>query len=87
LFFCCSGIGRQAVITSHHMREVLISKQMIQQSQTAIVLADQSKFGNIAFNRTANFEDIDIIITDQISSLNYELEYLNEHGVELIASI
>lgn len=86
-FFGCSGIDRQAAITSHHMGEVLISKQMIQQSQTAIVLADQSKFGNIAFNRTANFEDIDIVVTDQILSFNQELEYLNEHGVELIASI
>ncbi|MGM0168604.1 hypothetical protein IGI39_004359 [Enterococcus sp. AZ135] len=86
-FFGCSGIDRQAAITSHHMGEVLISKQMIQQSQTAIVLADQSKFGNIAFNRTANFEDIDIVVTDQIPSFNQELEYLNEHGVELIASI
>lgn len=86
-FFGCSGIARQAAITSHHMGEVLISKQMIQQSQTAIVLADQSKFGNIAFNRTANFEDIDIVVTDQIPSFNQELEYLNEHGVELIASI
>lgn len=68
------------------MGEVLISKQMIQQSQTTILLADQSKFGNIAFNRTANFEDIDIVVTDQLPDDSYELDYLNEHGVELIAS-
>lgn len=85
-FFGCSGIDSKAAITSHHMGEVLISKQMIQQSQTAIVLADQSKFGNIAFNRTANFEDIDIVVTDQIPTDSRELDYLNEHGVELIAS-
>ena len=58
---------------------------MIQQSQTAIVLADQSKFGNIAFNRTANFEDIDIVVTDQLPTDSHEFDYLNEHGVELIA--
>ncbi|WP_270327102.1 DeoR/GlpR family DNA-binding transcription regulator [Enterococcus malodoratus] len=85
-FFGCSGIDSKAAITSHHMGEVLISKQMIQQSQTAIVLADQSKFGNIAFNRTANFEDIDIVVTDQIPTDSHEFDYLNEHGVELIAS-
>lgn len=85
-FFGCSGIDNKAAITSHHMGEVMISKQMIQQSQTTILLADQSKFGNIAFNRTANFEDIDIVVIDQLPNDSYELDYLNEHGVELIAS-
>ena len=85
-FFGCSGIDHKAAVTSHHMGEVLISKQMIQQSQTTILLADQSKFGNIAFNRTANFEEIDIVVTDQLPNDSYELDYLKEHGVELIAS-
>lgn len=85
-FFSCSGIDHKAAVTSHHMGEVLISKQMIQQSQTTILLADQSKFGNIAFNRTANFEEIDIVVTDQLPNDSYELDYLKEHGVELIAS-
>lgn len=85
-FFGCSGIDSKAAITSHHMGEVLVSKQMIQQSQTAIVLADQSKFGTIAFNRTANFEDIDIVVTDHLPNDSYESDYLNEHGIELIAS-
>lgn len=85
-FFGCSGIDSKAAITSHHMGEVLISKQMIKQSQTSIVLADQSKFGNIALNRTANFEDIDIVVTDQLPNDGYELDYLTNHGVELIAS-
>lgn len=85
-FFGCSGIDHKSAVTSHHMGEVLISKQMIQQSQTTILLADQSKFGNIAFNRTANFEEIDIVVTDQLPNDSYELDYLKEHGVELIAS-
>lgn len=85
-FFGCSGIDNKVAITNHHMGEVLISKQMIKQSQTAIVLADQSKFGNIAFNRTADFKDIDIVVTNQLPKDSSELDYLKEQGVELIAS-
>ncbi|MBO0457123.1 DeoR/GlpR transcriptional regulator [Enterococcus hulanensis] len=85
-FFGCSGIDSKAAITSHHMGEVLISKQMIQQSQTSIVIADQSKFGSIALNRTANFDDIDIVVTDYLPDGRYELDYLGDHGVELIVS-
>ncbi|WP_379946803.1 DeoR/GlpR family DNA-binding transcription regulator [Enterococcus devriesei] len=85
-FFGGSGIDSKAGITSHHMGEVLVSKQMINQSQTTIFLADQSKFGNIAFNRTANFDDIDILITDKLLSDGYDYSYLNDSGVELVVS-
>jgi DeoR/GlpR family transcriptional regulator of sugar metabolism len=83
-FFGCSGIDAQAAITSHHMGEVLISKQMIKKSQTSIVLADHSKFGNVAFNRTASFEDVDIVITDKITKSVKEYEILNQYGVEVV---
>ncbi|GCF92547.1 DeoR family transcriptional regulator [Enterococcus florum] len=85
-FFGCSGIESRAGITSHHMGEVQVSKQMIQQSQTNIVLADQSKFGNMAFNRTASFDEIDIVITDCLSDEARENDALAEHGIELISA-
>lgn len=85
-FFGCSGIESNAGITSHHMGEVQVSKQMIQQSQSKIVLADQSKFGSIAFNRTASLEEIDIVITDSLGDNSKDYDALNEQGIELISA-
>lgn len=82
-FFGCSGIDMDRGITSHHMGENLVSKEMIDHSQSAIVLADHSKFGVIAFNRTAGFDDIDIVITDTLRSQE-DQQILSQHGVELI---
>lgn len=84
-FFCCSGIDAKIGITSHHMGETQVSREMIGQSQTSIILADHSKFGNIAFNRTAKFEEIDMIITDQeISKEEHQL--ISQQGAELIST-
>ncbi|MBO1305999.1 DeoR/GlpR transcriptional regulator [Enterococcus sp. 669A] len=85
-FFGCSGIESKAGVTSHHMGEVQVSKQMIQQCQSNIVLADQTKFGNMAFNRTAALEEIDIVITDILLEDAKEYEALAEHGVELVSA-
>ncbi|EOH94424.1 DeoR/GlpR family DNA-binding transcription regulator [Enterococcus pallens] len=82
-FFGCSGIESKAGVTSHHMGEVQVSKQMVQQSQNVIILADQSKFGTMAFNRTASLEEIDIVITDSLGTDSKDYDALNEHGIEL----
>ncbi|MEO1773217.1 MULTISPECIES: DeoR/GlpR family DNA-binding transcription regulator [Enterococcus] len=82
-FFGCSGIDMERGITSHHTGENLVSKEMIQHSQTTVILADHSKFGAVAFNRTATFDQVDIVITDQ-SRNKEEQQQLTQQGVELI---
>ncbi|MEI5990154.1 hypothetical protein A5881_001647 [Enterococcus termitis] len=81
-FFGCGGIDDEVGITNHHMGETMISKEMIHHSQTSIILADHSKFGSIAFNRTATFDEIDIIITDEDLSLE-TYEKISQKGVEI----
>ncbi|MHC5227266.1 DeoR/GlpR family DNA-binding transcription regulator [Enterococcus sp. LJL99] len=83
-FFGCSGIEANAAITSHHTGEVSVSKEMIKQSQTSVVLADHSKFGMVAFNRTAYFEEIDMIISDVFAKEVKEYATILQHGVELV---
>nr|WP_321292360.1 DeoR/GlpR family DNA-binding transcription regulator [uncultured Trichococcus sp.] len=82
-FFGCSGIDTKAGITSHHMGENIVSKEMIDHSQTSIMLVDHSKFGNVAFNKTASFDEIDIIITD-VRRNPEEHQKLIQQGVELV---
>ena len=64
-FFGCAGIDAKNGVTNFHMDESEVSKKMMKQSQTAIVLADSSKIGVTALNHVANLNAIDIVITDK----------------------
>lgn len=79
-FFGCSGIDVRAQITNHHIDESVISREMIKRSQTSILLADQSKFGNISLNQIANFKDIDTIITENAGKVAEEKEIIRQGG-------
>lgn len=64
-FFGCGGIDPRAGFTNHNIFETAISRLAIEHSQKAIMLADHSKFGTIAENKTAGFDEIDLLITDE----------------------
>lgn len=82
-FFGCSGFDPKTGITSHHMGESQISKEMIEHSQTSIILADHRKFGNVAFNKTASFDQVDILITDLLINPT-DNQSLVQQGVEVV---
>ena len=85
-FFGCSGIDVERGLTSHHTGENLVSKEMIDHSQTAIVLVDHSKFGSVALNKTATFDQIDIVVTDSPRN-NEEYQQYTQQGVDLVYSL
>lgn len=64
-FFGAGGVETNSGITNHYISEIEVSQKMIQHSQNAILLVDHAKFGVIALYKTANFEDVDYIITDK----------------------
>lgn len=66
-FFGCAGFDLGPGLTNYHMGELEVSKAMVSHSQTAILLADHTKFGQIALNKTVDVEELDIIITDKIT--------------------
>ncbi|OCA86057.1 DeoR family transcriptional regulator [Bacillus sp. FJAT-27225] len=82
-FFGCGGIDCFSGITNHHFAETEISKEMMTHCQNRIVLADHSKFGTTAFNKTANFSDVDIIITDKKISEEIQSE-ISKQDVEIV---
>jgi DeoR family glycerol-3-phosphate regulon repressor len=65
------------------MGEIEISKTMVQHSKTAILLADDTKFGKSALYKTSNLEDLDIIITTDIKDFEVEEEFL-KYDFEII---
>lgn len=64
-FFGANGVTREQGFTTPEVKEALIKRRAMQQSQTAYVLADASKFGTISTVTFGDFLDA-VVITDQI---------------------
>ena len=77
-FFGCGGIDAKNGMTNFHMDESEVSKRMIKQSQTTIILADSSKIGVTALNHMADLSMIDIIITDKVIPDSDQLEEIGK---------
>ena len=84
-FFGCAGIDVKNGVTNFHMDESEVSKKMMKQSQTTIVLADSSKIGVTALNHVAGFDKIDIIITDKKFVDNEQQEAMSKQVALKIA--
>jgi len=85
-FFGCGGIDSLSGITNHHIGETEISKEMLSHCKNKIILADNSKFGIMAFNQTVEFSDVDIIITDkEIEDEDIQSE-ISKYNVEVVVA-
>ena len=51
-------------MTTTDIREADLNKAMMRAAQKTIVLADSSKFGRRGFVKIADFDEIDMLITD-----------------------
>lgn len=78
-FFGCSGINTKSGITNIYEGEVYFSKKILSQSTNSIVLADHSKFGITSYKRLAKFDEIDMIITNQVPDLELKENILSEN--------
>lgn len=67
-----SGIDRNGDLLDFDYHEVQSSKSIIKNSQTILLVADQSKFGRRAMHKIGNLTDIDSIITDAELNLHYK---------------
>ena len=65
LFLGVDGIDLEFGLTTTHVMEAHLNRQMINIAQKTIVLADSTKFGRRGFGRICGFEEIDQIITDK----------------------
>lgn len=63
-FFGSGGVDGDAGITNHYQNEIEVSKKMMEHCKVKTVLADHTKFGEVALYRTAGLDEIDKIITD-----------------------
>ena len=85
-FFGCGGVSPSAGITNHHMGETSISKEMLEHCKSKIFLADHSKFGVVALNKTTDYSDVDMLITGEKVDEDMR-ETIQYKGVEIISSL
>lgn len=78
-FFGCSGINKKSGITNIFEGEVDLSRKILQQSTNTIVLADHSKFGVTSYKQLAKFNEIDMIITDEVPDLDLKKSIRTEN--------
>lgn len=64
LFLGVDGFDPSFGITTTDIREADLNKAMMHAAQKTVVLADSSKFGRRGFVKIADFDDVDILITD-----------------------
>jgi DeoR family transcriptional regulator of aga operon len=74
------GISSGAGLTTHHEAEAHTNRALIDRARLALVVADSSKVGQIAFARICEADGVDELITDSVAD-PAELAGLREAGV------
>lgn len=82
--FSCTGINLNG-INEANFEQNNIKKAMLKNSKTKILLADYTKFDKIFLSKTADFTDIDYIITDRMPDQKY-VEAFEKAGVKLLVN-
>ncbi|WP_019638016.1 DeoR/GlpR family DNA-binding transcription regulator [Paenibacillus fonticola] len=79
----CKALSLDKGIMDSNEPECELKKTMLQQAGKALLLADHSKFDKTAFVKLMEFEDIDVLITDQEPEQAW-MDMLTERSVEVL---
>jgi DeoR family fructose operon transcriptional repressor len=80
LFMSCDGLSFQHGLTTPYREEHTIKRAMIKRAQRVVALVDQSKFGNMQMFSFAEFDEIDVLVTD--TRVDPEAaDFLTSHGM------
>ena len=69
-FVGVNGISMVEGFTTPNELEALVDGEVIKRSKEAFILADETKFGAVAFSNICKIEDVDYIITNKLINLN-----------------
>ncbi len=79
----CKGLDMEKGLMESNDPESIIKRQMIEQAQKCILLADSSKFDKTAFSRTCDLQKIDCIVTDKEPDEKW-LNFIKENNIQMI---
>jgi DeoR family transcriptional regulator, glycerol-3-phosphate regulon repressor len=77
-----SAIDEDGSLLDFDIREVQVSRQIIEHARRVVLVADSSKFARTAPVHVAHIRDIDILVSDRVSAPAAEL--CGRYGVELV---
>ena len=80
LFMSCDGLSFQHGLTTPYREEHMIKRAMIEHARRVVALVDYSKFGNVQMFSFAEFDEIDVLITDTRADPD-AVEALTSHGI------
>jgi DeoR family glycerol-3-phosphate regulon repressor len=78
-----SAIDQDGTLLDFDIREVQVSRAIIEHARKVVLVADASKFARSAPVRIAHLGEIDVFITDRVPSRTIA-EMCESHGVEVI---
>ena len=84
-FIGTNGISAHHGLSTPDPAEAAIKRAMVTHSQTTVVLADSSKFDQDFLVTFAEFDDIDIVVTDDGLSSDYQ-HFLESHNIKVVRS-
>ncbi|HDL8054269.1 TPA: DeoR/GlpR transcriptional regulator [Yersinia enterocolitica] len=70
-FFSCQGINQESGVRDGNDINAKLKQVMLQVSGQKILLVDSSKFDQYAFCKICMLDEVDILITNRLSSQNY----------------
>ena len=77
------GISASAGVTTHDETEARTNHAMVIKAQRAVVVADGSKVGRVAFAQLAEIHEVAMLITDSTAD-PAELQRIRDAGVEVV---
>lgn len=81
-----SGISAGGGFSVAAPADAAIVREMLTQSRTPVVVADSSKFGRDAFAAAASFDEVEILVTDEVPSTELATA-LAASGVSVIRAV
>ncbi len=79
-FISTVGFDLKKGLTNNDFFEGNVKKQVLNHSKIKCVVLDDSKFGNVAFNKFADIKDIDIVISNEKVNKEY-LNYFSKNKI------
>jgi len=83
-FFGANGFSVEVGATTPDIGQAAAKREMMRISKKIFLLCDHEKFGCVSFSRFASLDEIDTLVTDQIS--DEDRRKLEQAGVEVLCS-
>jgi DeoR family transcriptional regulator, aga operon transcriptional repressor len=85
LFLSVDGIDSEMGITNKQPFESDVNRVIIERSNTIVVVADNSKIGNVTFVQMGDITDVDMLITDAKAS-SEAIEKIRSKGIKVVTT-